>query len=570
MRHASFALRIALPVLLVMCAWLAYRYQGRAVRRAWLAWTALARRRALAAGLVGVLALALRLAVLPVLPPPHFTLPDEFSHRLFAETMASGRFTNPTPPAWENIESLFILYEPVYQSKYPMGQALTLVAGKLLLGAEWYGVLLAFALMAAAVCWMLQGWVSPPWALLGAVIMVLRIGVFSDWINTYMGGALAALAGALSFGAIPRLARRPSWKLSALMGLGIGLLMHVRPFESVLFCAVCFLSAWVLLGLKTPPVALVRTFAPAVLAVAGSLAVVALHNWNITGSPLVLPYQLHKQTQGTPQGMYWQAVVPRPKIRLKRIEAMYDWQVERHAAGATPAGYLAEMKNKWVRIYDFFFGYYFVLPLACAVPMFRKRKVAILLAAFAAAFLWSSMYGFFWDYYIGALMGISLALTMTGLARLARWRWGALPAGGLVAAAVALSAVQTLPFRLVQTIRHPESLEENRFRRDLRGEVEAQLRPLGDRHIVFVRSRRGGRTPAAWYYNGPDPRTAAIVWAQEIDPARDARFLESYPGRRVWVLDADARVPRLAAYREDAAGAAPSHARMDLHSRLSP
>jgi hypothetical protein len=99
--------RLAIPLALVALAWLLDRYQRPRILRCWRAWRAIARRRWLAVALVGIAALALRLAVVPSVPVPQVVYPDEFSHLLFAETLASGRFTNPTPPGWKNIEALF-------------------------------------------------------------------------------------------------------------------------------------------------------------------------------------------------------------------------------------------------------------------------------------------------------------------------------------------------------------------------------------------------------------------------------------------------------------------------------
>jgi hypothetical protein len=107
---------------------------------------------------VGLLALALRAALLPVFPLPAPQVDDELSYVLGAETFCLGRVTNPPHPMWVQFETIHVNFLPTYGSKYPPAQALVLALRWKLLGHPWYGVWLSMATMCAALCWMLQGW----------------------------------------------------------------------------------------------------------------------------------------------------------------------------------------------------------------------------------------------------------------------------------------------------------------------------------------------------------------------------------------------------------------------------
>src|SRR5580658_3594578 len=126
----------------------------------------------------GMAVILLRAALLPLFPIPLPFVPDDFSFLLASDTFVHGRLTNPTPAMWIHFESIHITMLPTYQSMYFPGQGLLLAAGKVLFGEPWFALLLASAVMCAAVCWMLQAWLPPNWALLGGFICVLRLGVF--------------------------------------------------------------------------------------------------------------------------------------------------------------------------------------------------------------------------------------------------------------------------------------------------------------------------------------------------------------------------------------------------------
>src|SRR3984957_1631441 len=196
----------------------------------------LAQRRALAVVSVGLIALAARAALLPILPVPEPAIHDEFSHLLLADTLAHGRLANPTHSMWVHFETFHVNFHPTYASMYYPGQAIFLAAGQVIFGHPFWGVWLSVGLMCGAICWMLQGWLPPGWALLGGLLAVMRLALFSYWANTYFGGTVPAIGGALVLGALARVMRTARIRDGLWMALGAAILANSRPYEGMLLC----------------------------------------------------------------------------------------------------------------------------------------------------------------------------------------------------------------------------------------------------------------------------------------------------------------------------------------------
>src|SRR5437667_6790992 len=243
----------------------------------------LARRKTLSWVGLGMLVLALRAALLPVWPIPQPTIFDEFSYLLQADTFAHGRLANPAHPLWRFFESTYILQQPTCASRFPPAQALAMALGQVLFGHPWFGVWLSAGLLAAALCWALQGWLPAGWALLGAFIG-LDLCLFSYWMNSYWGGAVTAIGGALVTGAWIRIARAKQSRYAWLFGIGVVIVVLARPFEGLLLVVPTLIALSI--ADRT-----VRVWLPIVVTAVLGVSWLAYDNYRITGHPLRLPYQ---------------------------------------------------------------------------------------------------------------------------------------------------------------------------------------------------------------------------------------------------------------------------------------
>jgi hypothetical protein len=531
----------------------------------------LANRQRLSVIVVALVALALRAAVLPVLPEPQPYINDEFSFLLAADTFAHGRVANPPHPMGIHFETFHVIQQPTYASMYPPVQGLVLAFGQVTTGHPFVGVWLSVALSCAALCWMLQGWLPAPWALLGGLLSAMHFGVFSYWADSYWGGAVAATGGAMVLGALPRIKRSQRVGDALVMGWGAAVLANSRPYEGMILClpVAAALIAWVMRG-PHPPLRVVAGCVVAPLCIVLSLAALATcyYFWRVTGSPFRMPYQVDRSTYAVAPYFMWQSPRPEP---VYHHQAMHDFythnELDFYKQTRTPLGMMAVIAAKLLHIWIFYIGPLLTLPFVLVIatlPMgfswrMISRETRFLLAATGTFFAGLAIEVFFFPHYAAPLTCVMFALLMATLRRLRKCQWHGQPSGLFLTRILPLACVLLLvvragagPLHLPITPDWPPTWYNAKEVKTDRARLLAQLQAMPQEQLVFVRFAPRSKSFYDWVYNSADIDNAKVVWAMDMGIARNQDLVDYYKDRQVWLVEPDQNPARLLSYPERA------------------
>jgi hypothetical protein len=508
----------------------------------------IARKRALSIALVGLLALLGSAAVALLVQIPQPIIHDEFSYLLAADTFAHGRLTNATHPMWVHFESFHIIHQPTYQSKYPPAQGLMLALGQVIGGHPMVGVWISIALMGAAICWMLQAWLPPRWALFGGLLATLQVafsgsavdgGSSMYWSQSYWGGAVAASGGALVFGGLRRIVRGARGRDALLLGVGLAILVNSRPLEGLVVSVpiAVMLVAW-MCSKKAPAlsVSMGRIVLPVLAALIPTAVAMAYYNFKVTGNPAQIPYQTYEATYAQKSSFLLDDQNrPRPTYRHKIMHDFYlggTLKPQKHRSwGPTPRKLMHKAKQLW-KLWKFYLGFVLTLPFIMLPWLTADHWMRFALLTCGLEIAASASVSRMFPHYSAPITGLLFAIVVQAMRHLRAVRWGSWRPGRFLVAMIPVLLIASLVPVLAQKMNvNPEAWHLQRAR------ILAELERDAARHLIIVRYGPRHSKNKEWVYNQAEIDGAKVLWAREMDAAQNLKLLKYFGDRQAWLLE---------------------------------
>lgn len=494
---------------------------------------------------VFVLAIVLRVAMLPWAPMPIPDPHDEFSYLVQADTFSHGSMANPVHPMWIFFETFHVNMTPAYQSMYPPAQGLAMAVGQRLTGEPWVGVLCSVALMCALFCWAMQGWMPPHWALLGGLFSAARYCTFSYYVNSYFGGAMAALGGALLVGALARLRNKFTARQALLFALGLVILANSRPLEGFLFCIPLGLSVLALMfASRLPRRTLLRTLVPALLLLAVAGSAMLYYNWRCTGHVTRMPYMINQDRYHISKPMIFQKPYPIPQYNHPEMRRFYVLHELPDVLRVRTRWGVEEILNTKVWVYYTFLVWPLLLVFLPAVVfslLDREQRVLV----FALLLMFAGLFLQIWlphGHYAAPGTVAILIILFSGLRRLGASTQP--PRYQYLARATILMLFLWIAVPLADRWNDPFStaVDDDIYhdvipRMVQRATIESRLMHTPGQHLVIVHYNDRDVPSHDWIYNAADIDASKVVWARDMGREKDKELLRYYANRTVWYAE---------------------------------
>lgn len=457
---------------------------------------------------------------------PEPSTPLAHARLLAAETFASGRLANPSIPGGSLLQTYLTLQEPAYSAVSSPGPALFLALG-LLGGDPLLGIWLSAGLLGLSVAWMIRGYASLRWAVIGSLITTIWFGALSFWTQSYDGSVTVAIGLALAWGASRRYRARKQASDLLIFSLGVGWSLLCDPVAAILPLVIptyIIAKTW----WRTRRTAVLAALLPGI----GLFVIVQLPlNWATTGHPLTSPASVYRERYDNNPRFLWDMPTLPATIDILRME-QYDAMIQMPSS-RLESPVAKTWANRIKETVVFHIGLPALLLLIGAFWIGLTRWARWMLLG-ALSVLAGTLFILRFSLSNGAGLAIvGILLTIWGIRRI----WVAKERDGkdywrLSGAFLALLLVCAYARGL--GVKHDDVVNRHiKYKNEL---ISHLVKKETGRHLVMVQYDHKVPPQVEYVYNSANPEKQDVVWARANDRADPSDLFTHFKDRKTWMI----------------------------------
>ncbi len=470
---------------------------------------------------------------------PEPAIQDEFGYLLTADTFSHGHLTNLPHLFWKHFEFEYILQQPTYNSKYPVGQAVFLAIGQILTGYPIVGVWFSGALACLACFWALRAWLlSETWAFYGGVLTAVHPLIFT-WSQNYWGGFVAMLGGALCFGGILRIIRTQHIFDAVVVAIGLAILSNSRQFEGLLFSLplVLFLLVWSIkkfADFASPMKTFSKVYVPILFVMLLNFTWLAAYNYHVTGDALKLPYIAYNEQYDHSPIFIFQSL-DTPKVDNQKSLENGDADISTNHIRKSD-----HLTNPFIRgfmwLLDFLVWFtvsplLFVVFVCGLIVSVRSRHCTLALLLLLFFVLGVQISSYFFPQYLAPAFCLIILFSTHG----ARYLWQLDKYQLFNRTAIILLPIALFTGIMLFGVIHAKRTVQQDAGHQ-RAMTESYLKSLPGKHLILVDNPSKLTNTNLFVYNKANIDDSSVIWARQISQDEDRKLLDYFSDRRVWLL----------------------------------
>ena len=349
-------------------------------------------------------------------------------------------------------------------------------------------------------------------------------------MNSYWGGAVTAIGGALVIGAWVRIVRAKQWRYAWVFGIGAVVVILARPFEGFLLVV----PALTALGMADRTA---RVWLPIVITGVLGASWLAYDNYRVTGHPLRLPYRsITSNTKLSLLFRFCRFLPLRERFGISILESR-----NRETYEPARSWYLfIDRPLDWLTLLRYYYGnLIWLLPVVVFLPALwhsRRTRFALILTAVIGA---ASLIEVWWYPHYGApFLAALLILVAQSMRHLGQWKYHGRPVGRFLVNAMPVAVfAMMITSEAEATAKHrtADQIQAMNAQNAQKENIEQELlKKQPGQHVIFV-SYEGLPSPhEEWIYNPANIDAAPVIWALDLGQTENEKLRNYYAGRSCW------------------------------------